>query len=161
MPRLAYRLAALSLALLAAGAILTLAGADSVTARARGATVPSSRSASSPAGSAAANEAAARSDASSLLAQVPLEPGATPSADEPAGDGGLLSHAAGGPATPNLVDEHAWWVVPGGRAQALAYVNAHAHAPQARGWRPPARAPAATSPTSSTRRSRGPRSPTC
>ena len=75
--------------------------------------------------SAAANQAAARADAAALLGEVSLPAGATPSASEPAGDDGRLASSDTGPATPNLVDDHAWWVLPGAPAQALTYIRAH------------------------------------
>jgi hypothetical protein len=75
--------------------------------------------------SAAANLTAARADAAVLLGEVSLPAGATPSASEPAGDDGRLASSDTGPATPNLVDDHAWWVLPGAPAQALTYIRAH------------------------------------
>ncbi len=77
--------------------------------------------------SAAANQAAARADAAALLGEVSLPAGATESSSEPAGDEGLLAHAgAGGPYTPNVVEAHAWWTVPGPRAEVMAYIRGHA-----------------------------------
>jgi hypothetical protein len=67
--------------------------------------------------------AAARADAAQLLTRLSLPPGSTPSAGAPAA--GLADPAIGPPATPNVVDEHAWWVVPGPPAAALAYVDSH------------------------------------
>jgi hypothetical protein len=76
--------------------------------------------------SAAANQAAARADAAALLGEVSLPAGATEFSSEPAGDEGLLAHAgAGGPDTPNVVEAHAWWTVPGPRAEVMAYVRGH------------------------------------
>ena len=76
--------------------------------------------------SAAANQATARADAAALLDEVSLPAGATESSSEPAGDHGLLAHAgAGGPATPNVVEAHAWWTVPGSRAEVMASVRRH------------------------------------
>ncbi len=75
---------------------------------------------------AARNEAAARADAAALLDQVSLPAGATESSSEPAGDEGLLAHAsAGEPDTLNVVEAHAWWTVPGSRAEVMAYVRGH------------------------------------
>jgi len=55
-----------------------------------------------------------------------LPAGATESSSEPVGDEGLLAHAgAGGPDTPNVVEAHAWWIVPGSRAEVMAYVRGH------------------------------------
>jgi hypothetical protein len=76
--------------------------------------------------SATANEAAAQTDASWLLTQVSLPVSATRKAGEPAGDEGQLAHPSIGPvATPNVVDGHAWWVLPGVRSEVLAYIRAH------------------------------------
>jgi hypothetical protein len=51
--------------------------------------------------------------------------GATRSATEPAGDAGVLARPAQRYATPNEVDDHAWWLVPGDPATVLAYLDAH------------------------------------
>ena len=51
--------------------------------------------------------------------------GAVESAGEPAGDDGLLAQAAFRPATPNLVDDYAWWIVPGVPRDVLAFVRSH------------------------------------
>jgi hypothetical protein len=76
--------------------------------------------------SATANQAAAQADASWLLTQVSLPPNATRSAGEPTGDEGQLAHPGAGPAaTPNVVDSHAWWVLPGVRNEVLAYIRTH------------------------------------
>jgi hypothetical protein len=76
--------------------------------------------------SAAANQAAARADAAALLDELSLPAGATESSSEPAGDDGLLAHAgAGAPDTPNVVEAHAWWTVPGSRAEVTASVRRH------------------------------------
>lgn len=74
--------------------------------------------------SAAANQAAAHANAVALLGEVSLPAGATESSSEPAGDEGLLA-GAGGPDTPNVVEAHAWWTVPGSRAEVMAYVRGH------------------------------------
>ncbi len=85
--------------------------------------------------SASTNESAARADAAWLLTTLSLPAGATPSAVEPAGDGGLLARAAqGAPATPNVVDDHTWWVVPGTSAAVLAYVTSHPPAGSSRAF---------------------------
>jgi hypothetical protein len=74
-----------------------------------------------------AAQVAARADAAALLGEVSLPAGATELSSEPAGDEGLLAHAgAGGPATPNVVEAHAWWTVPGSRAEVMAYIRGHA-----------------------------------
>ncbi len=72
------------------------------------------------------NEPAAQADAASLLSALPLPPGATHSALEPAGDDSVLAHPGEGPpVTPNVVDDSAWWLVPGAPATVLAYIAAH------------------------------------
>jgi hypothetical protein len=70
----------------------------------------------------AANKAAARSDASSLLARLSLPPGSKRSASAPTS---VLSQPGLRPANLNLVDDHAWWIVPGTPRAALAYVAGH------------------------------------
>ena len=76
--------------------------------------------------SAAANRDAARADAAALLDALSLPAGATESSSEPASAEGLLAHAgAGGPDTPNVVEAHAWWTVPGSRADVMADVRGH------------------------------------
>jgi hypothetical protein len=75
---------------------------------------------------AAANEATARSDAAALLASLSLPPGATTSPLEPVGDGGVLARPGSGPpTTPDVVDDSAWWLVPGGPQAVLAFIEAH------------------------------------
>jgi hypothetical protein len=71
-----------------------------------------------------ANERAAATEAAQLLTQVPLPPGATSGSVEPQGDDSLLAQPASAPATPNLVDDHAWWLVPGTPGEAIAYMRA-------------------------------------
>src|ERR1700761_5345960 len=75
---------------------------------------------------AASNEAAAQSDAAYLPAQLPVPPGATESSGEPVGDDGLLAHLGLDEVTPNLVDEHDWWVVAGAPVSVLSYIDSHA-----------------------------------
>jgi hypothetical protein len=90
-------------------------------------TVPASRlrlaaSVRTPAG----NQAAARQDASSLLAAVALPPGAVRSPAEPGGDGGLLAHPfTGPPATPNAIDDPSWWVDPAPLRAVVRYIEHH------------------------------------
>lgn len=80
---------------------------------------------------AATNASAAQADAASLLTQLSLPSGATQSASEPAGDSGFLAGPpVGPPVTPNAVNDHAWWLVPGSAAEVLRYVMAH-HPPAA------------------------------
>jgi hypothetical protein len=75
--------------------------------------------------SAADNKQAAETDAASLLSLVALPPGTVQSTAEPAGDGGDLADASQRVATPNLVDQHAWWIVPSSRSATIAFVLAH------------------------------------
>jgi hypothetical protein len=107
------------LPVLIASAILALAGACASSAT-------SSRPASvSPA---AANRAAARLDVTKLLSRLLLPAGAQRSATEPNGGGHALAHPISAPATPNLVDRHQWWIVPGTPKAVLAYISRHAPA---------------------------------
>jgi hypothetical protein len=73
----------------------------------------------------AENKAAAQSDAAALLAGLSLPPGAAQSSTEPVGDDALLAGPEESPATPNVLDDHAWWVVPDTPAEALGYLRAH------------------------------------
>ncbi len=86
-----------------------------------------SASSSQPAagGPAAANRAAARLDASRLLSRLSLPSGAQRSAAEPKGGGRALAHPVSSQATPNLVDRHEWWLVPGAPEATLSYLAAH------------------------------------
>src|ERR1700733_9634036 len=72
-----------------------------------------------------ANEEAATNDAASLLASLNLPSDAVRQATEPAGDDGTLAQPVSAPATPNAVDDHAWWVVPATTSQVLQYVKSH------------------------------------
>ena len=83
---------------------------------------------------AAENEAVAQAEAAVLLRELSLPQGATESTTEPPEDDSLLATAIQRPGTPNLVDDHAWWIVPGPYAEVLAWIRAHP--------------PAATSPSS-------------
>jgi hypothetical protein len=77
-------------------------------------------------GTAASNASTAHADAESLLQTLSLPAGTTPSSTEPAGDRGWLAHPGlDAPASPNVVDVHAWWIVPGSRAEVLAYLTAY------------------------------------
>src|ERR1700733_2847584 len=71
------------------------------------------------------NQSAAQAEAASLLRQFSLPAGATESVGEPAGDGGFLRGPGSSSATPNLVDDHQWWIVPGPAREVLRYVTAH------------------------------------
>jgi hypothetical protein len=76
--------------------------------------------------SAAANKLAAETDAATLLASLNLPTSAVRQAGEPAGDDGTLTQPASGPpVTSNVVDDHAWWVVPETTQQVLAYIDDH------------------------------------
>jgi hypothetical protein len=74
---------------------------------------------------AATNKSAAEADAASLLASLNLPASAVRQAAEPTGDDGTLAQAASYPGTPNLVDDHAWWVVPETTQQVVAYIAEH------------------------------------
>src|ERR1700752_2398871 len=79
-----------------------------------------------PSPTVSANQRAAVTRAAWLITQVPLPPGATSQPTEPQGDDSLLAHPASGPpATPNVTDDHAWWLAPGSPAEAVAYVRTH------------------------------------
>ena len=80
---------------------------------------------SKPEPTSASNRSQAQTDASARLAALNLPPGAQPSTTEPAGGGPALANSAGTPATPNLVDDHGWWVIPGSPQSVIAYIDAH------------------------------------
>ena len=105
--------------------IATLTATASVALAGGALAVSASGSAGAAPTRAAASKAVARSDATSLLASLALPVGATRSATEPAGDAGVLARPAQRYATPNEVDDHAWWLVPGDPATVLAYLDAH------------------------------------
>jgi hypothetical protein len=71
------------------------------------------------------NAQAAQAEAQHLLGLAQLPPDATPSATEPAGDGGQLATASGGPVVPNLVDLHEFFLAPGTATGVIAWVTAH------------------------------------
>jgi len=75
-------------------------------------------------GSATADRARARSEARRLLGAVRLPAGAVRVPGEPAGDHRALARPGYDVATPNLVDAHAFWTVPGSSAAVLVYVAA-------------------------------------
>ncbi len=69
----------------------------------------------------------ARADANTMLSRLSLPAGAVQLSHEPSGDGGVLARPVSRPAAmPELVDEHAWWRVPGSAASVLDYLKAHA-----------------------------------
>ncbi|HET7051964.1 MAG TPA: hypothetical protein VFI54_27080 [Solirubrobacteraceae bacterium] len=128
------RLLALAVAVAAAAAVVaagalafarTSSGAGAAraasTAPAAGVGIPKP-----PPATAAARRRRARADAKTLLSRLNLPAGAVALSHEPAGDGGVLARPISRPAaTPELVDEHAWWRVPGSAASVLVYLNAH------------------------------------
>jgi hypothetical protein len=73
----------------------------------------------------AANRRTGASDGHRLLGRLVLPPGTRTSQREPRGGGPTLAHRAPGAATPNIVDQHAWWVVPRRPQAVLAFVRAH------------------------------------
>ena len=81
--------------------------------------------ASKPEPTSASNRSQAQTDASARLAALNLPPGAQGSSTEPVGGGSALANPAGTPATPNLVDDHGWWVIPGSPQSVIAYIDAH------------------------------------
>jgi hypothetical protein len=93
-----------------------------------GATAPSAGAPqpSPPSVAAHRRRARARADAKNLMSRLGLPAGAVALTHEPAGDSGALAQPITRPAAdPALVDEHAWWRVPGSAASVLEYVNAH------------------------------------
>jgi hypothetical protein len=74
----------------------------------------------------AARRRRARADAKKLLSRLSLPAGAVALSREPSGDGGLLARPVSRPvAVSDLVDEHAWWRVPGSAASVLDYLKVH------------------------------------
>ncbi len=72
------------------------------------------------------NKIVATDDAASLLVRLSLPADATDSPTEPAGDRGTLAYPfSGPPATPNVVDDRAWWVLAESPAAVLKYIAAH------------------------------------
>jgi hypothetical protein len=124
MRRIVNALSALACAAAVAGLVGVAEGTVAQGAKARSVSV--SASAALVSRTAVENESAAQSDAPSLLAELALPAGASQSSVEPAGDDSLLAHpGVGPPATPNVVDDRAWWIVPGTPAEVLAYIRAH------------------------------------
>jgi hypothetical protein len=72
----------------------------------------------------AANRRAGASDGHRLLGRLLLPPGTRRLQRAPRGGGRALAHRGPGAATPNIVDQHAWWVVPGRPQDVLAFVRA-------------------------------------
>jgi hypothetical protein len=102
--------------------VLAVAGLAVVVAVLPGATARTVRSGRTTASS---SRSVAREQARSLLRSLSVPPGSTRSAVEPSGDGSVLAQPSAQPATPNLVDDHAWWAVPGTPRAAIAFVEAH------------------------------------
>lgn len=73
----------------------------------------------------AGNRAAARREAARLLAMIELPPSASASASDPTAAKHELSQPSYDEATPNLVDAHAWWTVPGQAGTVLSYLASH------------------------------------
>ncbi len=71
------------------------------------------------------NRHAAIRDAHALIKELTLPSAAQLLAREPSGDGGALKRPQTYPATPNLVDVHTWWRVPGPPSAAIAFIDAH------------------------------------
>ena len=72
----------------------------------------------------AANERHAHTAAARMMAALNLPPGAIPTRVDPLGSA-LLSRPPAAPATPTLVDRHAFWRVPGRPSAVLAWIEAH------------------------------------
>lgn len=61
-----------------------------------------------------------------MLAALPLPSGSSESSTNPAeGGSALASPGFGPPATPDVMDEHAWWIVPVAPAETVAYIYEH------------------------------------
>lgn len=71
-----------------------------------------------------ARRTAAR-DAKRRLARLRLPPDARRVSGVPGGSGGRLQSPAFEPDTPNLIDLHAWWIVPGDPQAVLAWIKEH------------------------------------
>jgi hypothetical protein len=104
------------------GAILAVAlgGAATAGADAR----PPAAGARVSAAAAASNQARAAGDVRALLDLVRLPAGSERVAGAPAGTS-VIDNELPSQATPNLVDAHSWWRVPGTLDAVLAYLKAH------------------------------------
>ncbi len=79
-----------------------------------------------PGNSLRARDSAARRAAALILRSISVPPSAAVSSVEPLGGGSVLAHADSAQDTPNVVDEHHWWVVPASRsAVVLSYIETH------------------------------------
>ncbi len=76
-------------------------------------------------GAAGSGRQAAAGDAEARLASLDLPPGTESVSAKPPGADPELNGPPLEPATPNLVDRGAWWVVPGVPAEVLAWFRAH------------------------------------
>ncbi len=109
---------------LVCAAVVALGTASALAVSATGPRSPEGESSVAP--DEATNEHAAEADAAALLGTLTLPAGAIASSTEPAGDGGALASAGlGPPATPNVVDDRTWWIVPGSSSATLAFVRSH------------------------------------
>jgi hypothetical protein len=109
-------------------AMLVLAGLAAATTSASASALPIACPRAPRPSSAAGpeSESGAQADAASLLAVLSLGPGSSESSSEPSGDDSLLARPGEDwAATPNGVDEHAWWLVALAPAEALAYLCGH------------------------------------
>lgn len=73
----------------------------------------------------ASNRRAAVRDAGERLAMLELPPGALRRSERPSGSGSELKSPPSEPSTPNLIDLHAWWVLPDQPLEALDWIKAH------------------------------------
>jgi hypothetical protein len=73
----------------------------------------------------AQQEQRARTDTAAILASFAPPPGAVRLTRAPGDVGGVLDHAEGYPGALHLVDDAAWWRVPGGPLGVLDYEKAH------------------------------------
>ena len=82
----------------------------------------------------AQQEQRARTDAAAILASFTPPPGAVRLSRPPGQVGGVLDHAEGYPGVDHLVDDGAWWRVPGTPLGVLGYVKGHLPARFKLGW---------------------------
>jgi hypothetical protein len=75
--------------------------------------------------SVAANKRAAQRDGRQLLSWLALPAGAKSSQREPHGGGSALANPGSVIASPDVIDQHAWWVVPQSVQTVLAFIRAH------------------------------------
>jgi len=107
-------------------AVLALASVALATIMAAAASAGRKHAGAAASPTAAVNALTAQSSAASLLALVRLPSGAVPSAAEPTGDAGTLSHPGSGPPeTPDVVDDSAWWTVAASAQSVMQFATAH------------------------------------